>query len=133
MFQAPDSPGGYMCEAQPHSVQVAEPGEEGPDVRPHLPRSSGAGVREGTLEEAGAASSGEQAWLVEWPGVAGHVGKAWPVSAEGEGARVLERAPWWLPWEREGGGPSAHNVLAQGGVQQWEEPTGPGVLASCWS
>lgn len=48
-----------MCEAQPHSAQVAEPGEEGPDARPHLPRSLGAGVRKGTLEEAGGASGGE--------------------------------------------------------------------------
>lgn len=41
--------------------------------------------------------------MVGGPGVAGHVGKVWPVSPRGEGARVLERSQRWLPWGEEAG------------------------------
>lgn len=51
---------------------------------------------------------------------------------EGEETRVLERAQRRLPCRRRKAAPP-HSVPAQGRVQWWEEPTGFGVLASCWS
>lgn len=78
---------------------------------------------EGNLEETGEACSGEISMAAgragEGQGSLGPMGKAWPVSPEGEGARVLERAQWHLSWWGEGREtPPPTAVVAQGQVQQ---------------
>lgn len=131
----PTPPGGTCVRPRPTLPQAAEPGELGRKDRTRvhtcLCLRGQAGVREGTWGSRWGLQWGDERGWGEGRGRWPH-GEGMAHVTSGLGGKSPRRSPAVAAlWGEEG--PPTHSAPAQGRVRQWEEPTGSGVLAACWS